>query len=71
MAYYKKDKYEICINLLYSNQLNIVFKMSFIKPKEIKTVFGVIVGNRDVFPDYIAEEGRKDIISVLKELGYE
>jgi len=32
--------------------------------------FGVIVGNRDVFPDHLAKEGRVEIISVLKELGY-
>ena len=44
--------------------------MSFIKPKVIETVFGVIVGNRDVFPDRLAEEGRKEILSVLEDLGY-
>ncbi len=44
--------------------------MSFIKSKVIKPVFGVIVGNRDVFPDHLAKEGRLEIISVLKELGY-
>lgn len=43
--------------------------MSFIKPKEIKTVFGVIVGNRDVFPDQLAKSDRVEIIEVLKELG--
>ena len=32
--------------------------------------FGVIVGNRDVFPDHLAKEGRLEIISVLKELGF-
>ena len=44
--------------------------MSFINKKESKTNFGVIVGNRDVFPDHLAKEGRLEIISVLKELGF-
>ncbi len=44
--------------------------MSFIKSKVIETIFGVIVGNRDVFPGYLAEEGRKEIIDVLENLGY-
>jgi len=44
--------------------------MSFIKSKVIETIFGVIVGNRDVFSDYLAEEGRKEIIGVLENLGY-
>ena len=44
--------------------------MSFINRKESKTNFGVIVGNRDVFPDHLAKEGRLEIISVLKELGF-
>lgn len=44
--------------------------MSIIKPKVRETVFGVIVGNRDVFPDNLAEEGRKEIISVIEDLGY-
>ncbi|MFX0003491.1 MAG: L-fucose/L-arabinose isomerase family protein [Candidatus Hodarchaeota archaeon] len=33
--------------------------------------FGVIVGNRDVFPNNLAKEGRLEIIEVLKELGYD
>jgi len=45
--------------------------MSFINKKESKTNFGVIVGNRDVFPDALAKQGRLEIVSVLKELGYE
>ena len=45
--------------------------MTFIKTKIIETVFGVIVGNRDVFPDHLAKEGRLEIISVLNDLGYE
>ncbi len=35
-----------------------------------KITFGVIVGNRDVFPDNLAKEGRLEIIQVLSELGY-
>ena len=34
------------------------------------TTFGIIVGNRDVFPDHLAKEGRLEIIEVIKELGY-
>jgi len=45
--------------------------MSIIKSNDKKPFFGVIVGNRDVFPSHLAEEGRKEIISVLKDLGYE
>jgi len=44
--------------------------MSITKTSEKNLVFGVIVGNRDVFPDHLAKEGRIEIISVLKELGY-
>ncbi|MGE5327140.1 MAG: L-fucose/L-arabinose isomerase family protein [Deltaproteobacteria bacterium] len=32
--------------------------------------FGVIVGNRGFFPDALARDGRKEILSVLKEEGY-
>jgi L-fucose isomerase-like protein len=35
-----------------------------------KITFGIIVGNRDVFPDNLAKEGRHEIIEVMKELGY-
>ncbi|GAG54037.1 unnamed protein product [marine sediment metagenome] len=45
--------------------------MSIIKKSEVKQVFGVIVGNRDAFPDHLAKEGRLEIQSVLKELGFE
>ncbi|UCD02596.1 MAG: L-fucose/L-arabinose isomerase family protein [Promethearchaeota archaeon] len=38
---------------------------------EEKTTFGVIVGNRDVFPDDLAKKGRSEIIDVLNELGYD
>ncbi|MFW9938134.1 MAG: L-fucose/L-arabinose isomerase family protein [Candidatus Thorarchaeota archaeon] len=44
--------------------------MSFIKLKEKITTFGIIVGNRDVFPNHLALEGRKEIISVMEELNY-
>ena len=46
--------------------------MAFIEKKESRvTTFGVIVGNRDVFPDHLAIEGRKEIMEVLEELGYD
>jgi len=35
-----------------------------------KMTFGVIVGNRGFFPDVLAKEGRKDILTVLKANGY-
>ena len=35
-----------------------------------KTTFAVIVGNRGFFPDMLAKQGRKDILSVLKANGY-
>ena len=44
--------------------------MSIMKTSDKNLNFGVIVGNRDVFPDHLAKEGRIEIISVLKELGY-
>jgi L-fucose isomerase-like protein len=45
--------------------------LSFIK-KEIERnpTFGIILGNRDVFPDHLVQEGRKEIIDVMNELGY-
>ncbi|MHA1282382.1 MAG: L-fucose/L-arabinose isomerase family protein [Promethearchaeota archaeon] len=47
--------------------------MLIINKKRIdkKITFGIIVGNRDVFPDHLAKEGREEIIEVMKELGYE
>ena len=45
--------------------------MSFIQHKELKSSFGIILGNRDVFPDHLVKEGRKDIIDVMNELEYE
>ncbi len=46
--------------------------MSFVRKNDTdkKTSFGVIVGNRDVFPDHLVKEGRKDIIDVMNELEY-
>lgn len=34
-----------------------------------QTTLGVIVGNRDFFPDVLITEGRKDILEVFQELG--
>ena len=45
--------------------------MTFINVKPEKITFGVIVGNRDVFPDHLAREGREDIIKVLNELNFD
>ena len=47
--------------------------MSFVRKNDDdkKTSFGVIVGNRDVFPDNLAKEGRLEIIEILTELGYD
>ncbi len=44
--------------------------MSFIQSKELKSTFGIILGNRDVFPDHLVKTGRRDIIEVMNELGY-
>ena len=41
-----------------------------IKNQSETSTFGIIVGNRDVFPDHLAKEGREDIIEVMNELGY-
>ena len=35
-----------------------------------RVTFGVIVGNRGVFPDHLAESGRKEILAVLEKGGY-
>jgi L-fucose isomerase-like protein len=35
-----------------------------------KITFGIIVGNRDVFPDHLAKEGRLEIIEVMEKMGY-
>jgi len=41
------------------------------KKIDSNTHFGVIVGNRDVFPDHLAREGRLEIQAVLEEMGYD
>ncbi len=35
-----------------------------------KVAFGVIIGNRGFFPDILAKQGRKDILDVLKNNGF-
>jgi len=40
------------------------------RKKMKRTTFGVIVGNRGFFPDMLARQGRRDILSVLKANGY-
>jgi len=45
--------------------------MSIIKSNDKKTVFGVIVGNRDVFPSNLAQKGRDEIKETLNELGFD
>ena len=46
--------------------------MSFIdkRDKLERTTFGIIVGNRDVFPDTLAKQGRIEIIELMEKLGY-
>ncbi|MFW9951204.1 MAG: L-fucose/L-arabinose isomerase family protein [Candidatus Thorarchaeota archaeon] len=46
--------------------------MAFItkQNQSMSSTFGIIVGNRDVFPDHLAKEGRDEIIAVMNELGY-
>ena len=44
--------------------------MSFLKIKDNRSTFGIIVGNRDVFPDSLAKEGRNEILTLLRELEY-
>lgn len=39
------------------------------KPQILRTL-GVIVGNRDIFPDRLAHEGGREVIKTLKELGF-
>ncbi|MFX0011839.1 MAG: L-fucose/L-arabinose isomerase family protein, partial [Candidatus Hermodarchaeota archaeon] len=41
-----------------------------LKNQSKTSTFGIIVGNRDVFPDHLAKEGRDEIIEVMNELGY-
>jgi len=44
--------------------------MVFISKTPEKITFGIIVGNRDVFPDHIAKGGRLEIIEIMKKMGY-
>jgi len=44
--------------------------MSFVKAAAYRSNFGVIVGNRDVFPDSLAKKGRAQIIELLNEMEY-
>ena len=37
----------------------------------MKGCLGVIVGNRGIFPGYLAEEGRKEVVDILKREGIE
>ncbi|MFX1573892.1 MAG: L-fucose/L-arabinose isomerase family protein [Promethearchaeota archaeon] len=45
--------------------------MAFLTKYFESVTFGVIVGNRDVFPDHLAKKGRSAIIEVLNELNYD
>ncbi|MFX0082350.1 MAG: L-fucose/L-arabinose isomerase family protein [Candidatus Hodarchaeota archaeon] len=45
--------------------------MSFLNKEIERVTFGIIVGNRDVFPDHLANEGRAAIVDVMKELSYD
>ncbi len=45
--------------------------MTFINVKPEKITFGVIVGNRDVFPEELARKGRLEIIELMEDMGYD
>jgi len=45
--------------------------MAILSKTPKKTTFGIIVGNRDVFPDHLAKKGRLEIIETMQELGYD
>jgi L-fucose isomerase-like protein len=45
--------------------------MAILSKTPKKTTFGILVGNRDVFPDHLAKEGRLEIIETMQELGYD
>jgi L-fucose isomerase-like protein len=45
--------------------------MSFLRVKLEKIMFGIIVGNRVVFPSGLAKQGRIEIIETMNELGYD
>ena len=44
--------------------------MAFTSKTPEKITFGIIVGNRDVFPNHLAKEGRLEIIEVMEKMGY-
>ena len=44
--------------------------MSFIINSSEKMTFGIIIGNRDVFPSQLAKQGRDEIINTMNKLGY-
>ncbi|TFF86469.1 MAG: fucose isomerase [Promethearchaeota archaeon] len=44
--------------------------MSVLKSKYNRSTFGIIVGNRDVFPNSLAKKGRAKIIELLNNLEY-
>lgn len=44
--------------------------MTFVSREYKKATFGIIVGNRDVFPDDLAKEGRQEIIDLMNDLDF-
>src|SRR6516162_8501674 len=40
-------------------------------PKDRSITLGVIVGNRNFFPDALVTEGRRDVLEILAERGIE
>ncbi len=38
---------------------------------EKMTTFGILIGNRDMFPDHLIKEGRTEIVSLMEEMGYD
>lgn len=44
--------------------------MGFRSKTPEKITFGIIVGNRDVFPDHLAKEGRLETIEIMEKMGY-
>ena len=40
-------------------------------PKNQSITLGIIVGNRNFFPDVLVSEGRRDVLEVLAERGIE
>jgi L-fucose isomerase-like protein len=35
------------------------------------TTFGILIGNRDMFPDHLVKEGRTEILSLMQKMGFE